>query len=64
MREERWPECVEVLGHVKSAVYSRYCMIITATYLFTVGQGTINPVWWVFIITFLADVAIAGAIGR
>lgn len=39
-------------------------MIITATYLFSIGQGTIDPTWWVFILTFIADLMIAGAIGR
>jgi hypothetical protein len=39
-------------------------MVITATYLYSVGQGAVTPIWWVFVLTFLADITIAGAIGR
>lgn len=39
-------------------------MVITAVYVYSIGQGTFDATWWLFILTFLADVAIAGAIGR
>lgn len=39
-------------------------MIITATYVYSIGQGAYETLWWAFILTFFADLAIAGAIGR
>ncbi len=39
-------------------------MIVTATYLYSAGQGAFDPQWWAFILTFIADVAIAGSVGR
>lgn len=39
-------------------------MIITAVYLYSLGQGAMDPVWWFFLLTFLGDIMIAGAIGR
>lgn len=38
-------------------------MIITAVYLFGIIDGALDPTWWVFLLTFLADMAIAGAHG-
>lgn len=38
-------------------------MIVTATYLFGVIEGALPGVWWHFILVFLADMSIAGAVG-
>ena len=40
------------------------CMFITAMYIFGIIEGAFTATWWLFILTFLADAAIAGAIGR
>lgn len=40
-------------------------MFITAMYnIYGIIQGALDPTWWLFILTFLADITIAGAIGR
>lgn len=38
-------------------------MFITAMYLFGFIQGAYQVVWWHYLFAFLADIAIAGAIG-
>lgn len=38
-------------------------MIITATYLYGMIQGALPGAWWHFLLTFFADMALAGAVG-